>query len=228
MSGSDSDYVVVGAFENDLELVSENSHPISNVREKRVNASGQVIRGKDIQWVTSSKFDNIEEFKRSDIYLDLQTHFTLQRARESEYADSETYICKFLRKVGYRPCPLKYKVEYLCDSKFVIVNVNDSQERHIHDADPDHANSAINFKWSSAQTEIIMQGVLNEATPTVILRNLNDAQLFSNGICPTRQQLNNKIQLCRSRLNKRLNRLPLRKSLFDSTPPNIYQTKPSE
>ena len=59
-----------------------------------------VIRGKDIQWVTSSKFDNIEEFKRSNIYLDLQTHFTLQRARESEYADSETYICKFLRKVG--------------------------------------------------------------------------------------------------------------------------------
>jgi hypothetical protein len=200
MSDSDSDYCDVGV--DDFEETSNIVDNIENVRKKKTNENGKNVRGKDIKWLTVKTFENVSEYENSDLFKEIKTNFTLQRSRDPDYADTETFICKFSRKVGYLPCPLKYKIDFLSNCDDVLATSNDILGKHIHDIDPDHANSGQTFRWTSAQTEMIMQGVLNEASPTVILRNLENAQLLEDGNCPSKQQLNNKIQHCRHTLNK--------------------------
>ena len=114
-------------------------------------------------------FDNVDDYESSDLFKELKDKFTLQRSRDPEYADTETYICKFCRKVGYFPCPLKYKIDFLSNCDDVVATSNDTLEKHVHDVDPDHSNSGSNFRWTTAQTDMIMRCVENEANPTVNL-----------------------------------------------------------
>merc|ERR1712237_145529 len=101
-SDSDSDYQDVGA-----EAIAN-----GNIEERRVggriNDDGIRVRGKDVNWFEVEKFENVEDFNESVIKKDLQDNFTLRRAREPDYADTEHYTCKFSRKVGFVPCLLQY------------------------------------------------------------------------------------------------------------------------
>ena len=167
MSDSDSDYCDVGI--DVFEEASNVDKNLENVRRKKTNASGKRVRGKDINWMPIETFDNVDDYESSDLFKELKDKFTLQRSRDPEYADTETYICKFCRKVGYLPCPLKYKIDFLSNCDDVVATSNDTLEKHVHDVDPDHSNSGSNFRWTTAQTDMIMRCVENEANPTVNL-----------------------------------------------------------
>ena len=51
-----------------------------------------------------------------------------------------------------------------------------------------------NLRWTAQQTKVVMTGVLNEASPTVIRRNLKE--LFPEGKLPSAIQIANKIAHC--------------------------------
>ena len=61
--------------------------------------------------------------------------------------------------------------------------------------DTDYINAGPNLVWNVAQqTDIVMQGVENEASTNVIMRNLKDGNVFSEGKFPNRIQLTVKIR----------------------------------
>ena len=99
----------------------------------------------------------------------------------------------------FLPCPLQYKVNYMAHCEEVLVETDAGHTDHVHEEDPDYVvKSGKTYRWTSAQTEIVFQGVRNEAKPKVIMRNLRDANVFEEGKEPTALQLSNKIQHCRS------------------------------
>ena len=57
----------------------------------------------------------------------------------------------------------------------------------------------MNLCWTAEQTKVVMTGVLNEATPTVIRRNLRE--VFPENKLPTAIQIANKIAHCRKQVN---------------------------
>ena len=89
-------------------------------------------------------------------------------------------------------------MNYLSTCDIVIVQTAKDISEHIHMKDPDYQNSGNFFKWSVDQTNMVFQGVKNEAKPKIILRNLREANLFEDGKEPTSLQLNNKIRSCRT------------------------------
>ena len=56
-----------------------------------------------------------------------------------------------------------------------------------------------NLRWTAQQTKVVMTGVLNEASPTVIRRNLKE--LFPEGKLPSAIQIANKIAHCRKQVS---------------------------
>ena len=60
--------------------------------------------------------------------------------------------------------------------------------------DTDYSNAGPNLVWNVAQTDIVMQGVKNEASTNVIMRNLKDGNVLSEGKFPTRGQVTVKIR----------------------------------
>ena len=91
---------------------------------------------------------------------------------ENVHADTETLICKFTRRRGYLPCPLKYKVNFSSTSELVLVESNLVHPAHNHIANPDHDTESSAFIWTHEQSEIIRQGVANEAKSKVIRRKM--------------------------------------------------------
>ena len=58
---------------------------------------------------------------------------------------------------------------------------------------------AKNLCWTAEQTKVVMTGVLNEATPTIIWRNLRE--VFPENKLPTAIQIANKIAHCPKQVN---------------------------
>ena len=83
-------------------------------------------------------------------------------------------------------------VRYLITSVKVVIDV-DENNQHVHERDKNSVNNTNIFQWTAQQAEIIIQGILNEAKPAVIRRNLTRNNAFINGNEPTALQLSNKI-----------------------------------
>ena len=178
MSDSDSDDYVDIANEN-LET-DEEVDDFNEVDQAQNNNSGRKGRGPDINWVEIAQYSNKSKYMESEYYKDIKDNFTKRRGRETEYADTEHYTCKHARKVGYVKCPIEYKINFLQTCEEVVVTTN--AMRHIHLVDKDYvAEGGTNFRWNAAQTDIVMNGVRNEATQKVIFRNLKDANVFPEG-----------------------------------------------
>ena len=140
MSDSDSNYCDVGT--EDFESIFDVAGIQDNIRNRKTNANRN--------WLPIKTFDKVEDYEQSDLFKKLKSDFTLQRSHDPDYADTETDICKFSRKVGFLPCPLKYKVDFLSNSDEVVVNSNDTLEKHLHEVDTDDSNSGSSFKWTDA------------------------------------------------------------------------------
>ena len=150
------------------------------------------MRGKDLEWVEIDKFENEESYRKSEIKKKLFENLFRRKNRNFEYGVVENIVCKYARKVGYQPCPLKYKVTFFSTSFDVTVESNDVDEMHIHEEDAEALELSKQFRWTKKQTDIISTGVLNHAKPNVIKRNLNNANVFT-GAKLSKVQLYNKI-----------------------------------
>ena len=91
------------------------------------------MRGKDLEWVKIDKFENEESYRKSEIKKKLFENLFRRKNRNFEYGVVENIVCKYARKVGYQPCPLKYKVTFFSTSFDVTVESNDVDEMHIHE-----------------------------------------------------------------------------------------------
>ena len=171
----------------------------ANVREVRVNGKGQKVRGKDLEWIPKSSFSSNETFKESEIYKDLRAGFTLKRKGDSEAGFTETYICRYSRRMGYVRCSKVFRVIYSSDS--YDVHVEETSGEHDHSEDPDSVSRSGVYHWSQLATQIITEGVSNNLKPTVILRNLRTHGALSDPE-PTRIQLNNKISHVKKKGNR--------------------------
>ena len=93
-------------------------------------------------------------------------------------------------------CPIEFKICFLTTCEEVVVHTN--CKRHVHMEDTEYSNAGPNLVWNVAQTDIVMQGVKNEASTKVIMRNLKDSNVFAEGKFPSRSQLTVKIRHCRN------------------------------
>ena len=196
MSDSDDDYCDVGAVDT---IVAEESGSAANNGPSVKN--GKRVRGKDIVWIEFNRFDTTNDFNASEFCSALKKDFTMKMLREPDYADTETYVCKFARRRGFLPCPLKYKVNFLSHSDIVLVESNLVHPQHSHEVDPEHCLAGSTFRWTPEQTQMIVQGVTNEAKPKIIRRNMENANLFSDGRVPTSLELSNKIAHVRKQVH---------------------------
>ena len=104
MSDSDSDYCDLG------EEVEVGVGEDATTDAPRVNKNGVKVRGPDKCWVETHRLANAPDFKASDIAKQLETEFSNRKSRENEYADVFEFECKYKRRVGFLPCPMKIKV----------------------------------------------------------------------------------------------------------------------
>ena len=49
-------------------------------------------------------FNNVKQYKDSNIVEDLEENYTLKRSNEYEYGTVLNYICKYNQKTRYQPC----------------------------------------------------------------------------------------------------------------------------
>ena len=89
MSDSDSDYCDVGA--DDFEIRMADNYEVD--KTKQTGGKSRGARGKDINWLPIFNFEEVEDYDNSKLFKLLKTKFTLQRSRDPDYADTETYIC---------------------------------------------------------------------------------------------------------------------------------------
>ena len=202
MGDSDDDYRDVGFENNALYVMDGNDATEHLARTSKVNSLGKKVRGKDIEWIEVARYSTILEYKESLVYKEIKEKFSCMRKRSPEYADTEHFVCKYARKVGYVPCHVQYMVIFYSHNDEVGVSCDGGNEEHHHELNAERAGDGGNFRWTVEQTSMIIQGVQNEARPAVIRRNLENANLFHDGKVPSAQQLNNKIAHIRISLNK--------------------------
>ena len=194
MEDSDSDFSDAG------ETHTVDAHEQS----AKVNKNGVKVRGPDKSWIQIHRFSSAEEFNNSDISRKLKDEFSCRKKREFEYADVHDYECKFKRKVGIVPCPMKYKVAFLSHCPEVTVDVLESVLEHRHDDDPDFvSNPTKNFRWTDEATNIISELVKNHVYPAQIEKTLKSSNVF-RGNMPSRAKLYNKIAAEKKKVFKSL------------------------
>ena len=187
-SDSDNDYVDINEPDED-----------DNVDDIAPKKSGKG-RGPDIDWVEIDRFSDVKKYQESEYFKDIREHFTMRKAREGFYADTEHFTCKHARKRGYMKCPIEYKVAFMTTSEEVVVTTN--CKRHIHKEDPEYSREGVNLVWSDAQTKIVMEAMKNEASTATTIRQLQDANVFPEGKFPSRSQITVKIRHCRNILRR--------------------------
>lgn len=176
------------------EILDEDSNDINFVDEglegdvdESVNIPGvgekSGRRGPDLPWELYENFNTIDEFKGSDVFKELGDY----TRRSGKATSTETFVCKFSRKKGYLNCESKIRVIYSETSDEVTV---EKVQNHNHQKDDEYiaGGQKENYmKWTSAQIKVVMTGVMNEASPTVIRRNLKEH--FSEVMMPSAIQL---------------------------------------
>ena len=189
------------------EILDEDSNDINFVDEglegdvdESVNIPGvgekSGRRGPDLPWELYENFNTIDEFKGSDVFKELGDY----TRRSGKATSTETFVCKFSRKKGYLNCESKIRVIYSETSDEVTV---EKVQNHNHQKDDEYiaGGQKENYmKWTSAQIKVVMTGVMNEASPTVIRRNLKEH--FSEVMMPSAIQLSNKIAHCKTIINQ--------------------------
>ena len=59
------------------------------------------------------------------------------------------YECKYSRKVGFKPCPLKMRVSFLSHNSQVIVERLEEEGQHVHEEDEEsRGQPSSNYRWT--------------------------------------------------------------------------------
>ena len=149
-------------------------------------------RGKDLEWSDWKVFETSQELEASDVAAMLRTNYTLRTGKNSSL---QVFHCRHSRKKGYN-CASKVRLMFSEVDDSVIVQEVGGE--HNHEIVIGEEQEGENLRWTAGQTNVVMTGVLNEATPTVIRRNLREH--FPQGKLPSAIQIANKIAHCRKQV----------------------------
>ena len=153
-------------------------------------------RGKDLEWQEWQVFETKEEWESSAVVDNLKTDFTL---RTGKLTSCQVHHCRFARKKGFN-CGVKVKLIFSdSDDRVIVKGVGEHNHEQLQVQEGQQEKEGRNLCWTAQQTNVVMTGVLNEATPTVIRRNLRE--LFPEGNLPSAIQIANKIAHCRKQVN---------------------------
>ena len=146
-----------------------------------------------MDWRDWEVFETRKKWDTSEVVENLKTDFTL---RTGKLSSRQVYHCRFARKKGFN-CGVKVKLTFSeVDDSVSVQGLGE----HNHELQvQEEQEGAKNICWTTEQTKVVMTGVLNEATPTVIRRNLRE--VFPENKLPTSIQLANKIAHCRKQVN---------------------------
>ena len=161
--------------------------------DEPAHLKGPRRRGQDHGWIKVMDFDSVFLFHKSGFFKEeLKPQFNMRKMKTTLCSERETYECKYARKRGYTPCPVKYKI--VVDNSLHNVVVEKAGEEHEHKQDPNLENveNPNYFRWTQEQTAIVLLGWKNNLNPRAIKRNMLESNLFV-GRFPTSLQLSNKI-----------------------------------
>ena len=103
------------------------------------------------------------------ILLKLKKDFSGRKNREFEYADVQMYDCKYTRKVGFKPWPLKMRISFLSHNSQVIVERLEGVGEHVHEEDEESCGQpSSNYRRTEEMTKIISEHIYEK--PNRILR----------------------------------------------------------
>ena len=87
------------------------------------------------------------------------------------------YECKYTRKVGFKPCPLKMRISFLSHNSQVIVERLEEVGEHVHEEDEESCGQpSSNYRWTEEMTKIISEHIYEK--PNRILRRLKETNVF--------------------------------------------------
>ena len=72
-------------------------------------------RGKDINWVLEDHYSNENNFMDSEFKNEMDKELTRKKRYRTNDSWAEHWVCKYLNKRGYLPCPRQLKVQLSCD-----------------------------------------------------------------------------------------------------------------
>ena len=103
------------------------------------------------EWVEVLEYQNETSFLMSDHRKEIKEQMIRNKARHTPTFYTETFICKFYVKAGFKPCKKRYKVCYSKESANVSVWSNSEEHEH----EEIEYTTDVNFKWTKFQTSII-------------------------------------------------------------------------
>ena len=145
-------------------------------------------RGKDHDWINRKTFLNNEAFSSSELIDEIKNNFSCRKKVEYEYGDVHIYMCKINRRKGFEKCSKQIRIVFPSDSLQVLI-----QETGNHEHVRKETGELQVFKWTIEAERIIEMSLRHNATPTIVMRNLRDQEIFGAGEEPPMSALKNKI-----------------------------------
>ena len=145
-------------------------------------------RGKDHDWINWRTFQNNEDFSSSELIDEIKNNFSCRKKLEYDYGDVHIYMCKMNRRKGFEKCSKQMRIVFPSDSLQVII-----QETGNHEHIRKETGDLQVYKWSVEAERIIEMCLRHHATPTIVMRNLREQEVFRPGEEPPMSVLKNKI-----------------------------------
>ena len=183
----EDDLIDDGAEES---FVPEEDEEVEEV-ESNSNKKG---RGVDLEWQFFLQYDTLEMYNSSAIPKELKEKYSLRKTSETLGSTKEVYYCKFARKKKYVECKSKYRATFSNSTDLVYIEINGTNHIHEEKEQDMEGEGRKNYQWSTGQSKIVMTGVENGLSPTIIMRNLQTSGLPMRGL--TKQQLYYKVNAC--------------------------------
>ena len=159
------------------------------ILEEEIEGKKESKRKHRLDWEVANEYNTREEFELSEWKQKLKD-FVL---RSGQFTNVVTYCCKFGRRKGYT-CAVQIRVRYAESSDHIYVETVNGN--HNHEKQYINVEENPNYlKSTEAQTDLVMLGVINNATPAMIKKQLN--YNIPDGKMPTANQLANKIAHCK-------------------------------
>ena len=173
----------------DTEPVDDDNNKEENVSEKKKGC------GKDLDWEFFMEFENLERYKESVIKKELEDSYSLRKTCYTFGSTKEIWACKFSRRINFKECKSKYRVTFSNSTESIYIERTASN--HLHEEivrDEDDTEGKRNYRWTKEQTKLVMDGVRDGLTPTIIMRILQRNGIPLRGL--TKKQLYYKVNDC--------------------------------
>ena len=167
--------------EGDVETDTEEDEENEEDEEKR-------RRGKDRDWKEVASFPNKEQFRASEIHIELSAEMTRHNIHKGETLHTHLYVCRYYKKRGWKRCDRAVRVGFSQSGDDIVVWETDDE--HKHEVQPDFA-TPVNYSWTSEQCQVIRRHIQARSKRTnLILRELRDQNLVNGaGLLPTKDQV---------------------------------------